>query len=93
MCSPEVNALELGIWMSVQAAVEVSHSNQRRDPDRLAATVQEAWGNLPVGTIQKVFGRIPTVLQLIVESGGDNVAVEDRRGHRNDRRNEFGDPE
>jgi len=90
--SPEVNALDLGIWMSIQAAVEVRHRNRRRDPDGLVATVREAWDNLPAGTIQKVFGRIPTVLQLIVDSGGDNVTVEDRRGRRNDR-HDGGDPE
>jgi hypothetical protein len=28
-CSPEVNALDLGIWMSIQAAVEVRHRNRR----------------------------------------------------------------
>ncbi len=69
--------------MSVQAAVEVRHRNRRRDPDGLAATVREAYENLPAVKIQKVFDRIPIVLELIVESGGDNVTVEDRRGHRN----------
>ena len=43
----------------------------------------EAWENLPVDTIQKVFDRIPIVLQLIVMFGGDNINVEERRGrHR-----------
>ena len=78
-----MNALDLGIWMSVQAAVEVRHRNRRRDPDGLAATVREAWENLPAVTIQKVFNRIPIVLELIVESGGDNITMEDRRGRRN----------
>ncbi len=67
--------------MSVQAAVEVKHRNRRRDPDGLAATVREAWENLPAVTIQKVFNRIPIVLELIVESGGDNITMEDRRCH------------
>jgi len=81
--SPEVNALDLGIWMSVQSAVERSHRNRRRDPDGLAATVKEAWENLPRETIQRVFNRIPLVLELIVVSGGDNITVEDQRGRRN----------
>ena len=42
----------------------------------------EAWENLPVDTIQKVFNRIPIVLQLIVEGGGDNINVEERRGRQ-----------
>ena len=81
--SPEVNALDLGIWMSVQSAVERSHRNRRRDPNGLAATVKEAWENLPRETIQRVFNRIPLVLELIVASGGDNITVEDQRGRRN----------
>ena len=53
-CSPEVNALDLGVWMSVQAAVEERHRDRRRDPDGLAETVQEAWNNLPIETVQRV---------------------------------------
>jgi hypothetical protein len=41
--------------MSVQSAIEHSHQNRRRDPDGIAATVKEAWENLPHETIQKVF--------------------------------------
>jgi hypothetical protein len=81
--SPEVNALDLGIWMSVQSHVERKHRNRRRDPDGLAQTVQEAWENLPRDTIQRVFSRIPIVLQLIVDNRGDNMNVEERRGRHN----------
>jgi len=81
--SPELNALDLGIWMSLQSAVERRHRNRRRDIDALSRTVQEAWEDLPADTIQRVFNRIPVVHQLIVECGGDNVNVEERRGHRN----------
>jgi hypothetical protein len=88
-CSPEVNVLDLGIWMSLQAEVESRH---RRDPDGLAATVIEAWENLPAVTIKKIFHQMPIVLELIVESGGDNITVEDRRGCH-DCRNEVGDLE
>jgi hypothetical protein len=35
-CSPELNALDLGIWMSLQSAVECSHQNRRRDAETLA---------------------------------------------------------
>ncbi len=41
----------------------------------------QAWNDLPVGTIQQVFERIPIVHQLIVEVSGDNINVDDRRGH------------
>jgi hypothetical protein len=54
-CSPEVNALDLSIWMSIQVAVENRHQNRRKDPNGLAAKVREGWENLPAVTIQKVF--------------------------------------
>ncbi len=57
-CSPEVNALDLGIWMSVQSAVERRHRERRRDPDGLAISVQEAWQHLPEDKILRVFERI-----------------------------------
>jgi hypothetical protein len=70
----------LGIWMSVQSAVECRHQEWWRDPDGLAISVQEAWQHLPEDTIHRVFERIPIVLQMIVECGGDNVNVKERRG-------------
>ena len=70
--------------MSLQSHVEKLHRNRTRDPDGLAVSVKQAWDHLPVETIQKVFDRIPIVLQLIVEGDGDNINVEDRRGRRND---------
>ncbi len=45
--------------------------------------MQEAWENLPRDTIQRVFSRIPIVLQLIVDNRGDNVNVEEQRGRHN----------
>ena len=75
--SPELNALDLGIWMSLQSTVERMHRNARRDAEALTTTVQEAWRDLPVDTTQRVFNRIPVVYQLIVECGGDNVNVEE----------------
>jgi hypothetical protein len=42
--------------------------------------VQEAWKQLLEDTIRQVFKRISIVLQLIVDFGGDEINVEDRRG-------------
>jgi hypothetical protein len=67
--------------MSVQSAVERMPQEWWRDPDGLAFRVQEAWQNLPENTICQVFDRIPIVLQLIVNCGGDNTNVEERHGH------------
>ncbi len=79
-CSPEVSALDLGIWMSVQSAVEYMHQERRRDPDGLSISVQEASQHLLEDTIHWVFKRIPIALRLIVDCGGDNINVEERRG-------------
>jgi hypothetical protein len=81
--SPELNALDLSIWMSLQPTVKQVNWNVRRDAEALTTTVQEAWRDLPVDTIQRVFIRIPMVYQLIAECGGDNVNVEELRGHCN----------
>ncbi len=69
--------------MSLQSHMEKLHRNRTRDPDGLAVSIKQEWEQLPVETILKVFDRIPIVLQLIVEGNGDNVNVEDRRGHHN----------
>jgi hypothetical protein len=80
--SPELNALYLGIWMSMQAAVECRHQNRRRDTETLARTVKEAY-DLPPEMITKVFDHLPIIWELILASNRDNVNVKERRGHHN----------
>ena len=46
-CSPDVNALDLGVWASTQSHVERKHRNRTREPDALALSVQEEWRELP----------------------------------------------
>ena len=65
---------------TVVAYVEGKHRNRTREPDALALSVQEAWRDLPATTITKIFDRIPVVLDLIVDHGGNNDLVETRRG-------------
>ena len=72
-----MNVLDLGLWMSLQSAVEKKHRERRRTADALTLSVQEAWRDLPVGSINKVFSRIHVVCQLIVMDGGNNIRVED----------------
>ena len=73
-------ALDLGVRASTQSHVERKHRNRTREPDALAVSVQEAWRDLPATTITKIFDRIPVVLDLIVEHGGNNDLVETQRG-------------
>ena len=77
--SPEVNALDLGLWRSLQSRVEKLHRHKRADPNAIAESVQEASRDLPTVKLTKVFDRIPVVLQLIVEDNGGNDRVEERR--------------
>ncbi len=72
MHSSEVNDLHLGIWMSIQLHVEYRQWNRQRDPERLAQT--------PGNAIQLVFTRSPIELQLIVDSRGGYMNVEEQRG-------------
>ncbi len=41
-CSPEVNAFDLGIWMSIQSHIKRRHWDRCRDPDSLAISIEEA---------------------------------------------------
>lgn len=65
----ELNTLDLGIRMSLQSAMELSHQIGR-DPVMLTTTSE---------TIRKIFDTISTVLQLVVECHGDNIYVEERK--------------
>ncbi len=79
--SLETNVLDLGLWWSIQSWSEQQHHNKATLSDALAASVNEAWEQLPVQTIIHV----PEVLQMIVDDEGRNDHVEERRDrhHRN----------
>jgi hypothetical protein len=68
--------------MSIQSSVEKKQFTKTTASDVLAATVQEAWRDLPAATIRKVFERIPKVLDIITDDQGRNDRVEARRGGR-----------
>ncbi len=65
----------LGLWMSLQSAVEKKHHEWRRTTDALAVSVQEAWGDLPVESINKIFSILLVVCQMIVTDGCSNLRV------------------
>jgi hypothetical protein len=79
--SPETNLLDLGIWRSIQAAVEKEHAKKTCDVDSLGRSVQRAWDKrLNPTAFSRVADRLLKVLDLIVESDGDNHFVEGDRG-------------
>jgi hypothetical protein len=79
--SPETNLLDLGIWRSIQSAVEKEHAKKTYDPDSLARSVQRAWDKrLNPIAFGRVADRLLKVLDLIVRDNGDNNLVESERG-------------
>ena len=81
--SPYTNVLDLGVWMSLQAAVERQHYLKRCNADALVNSVMKTWneGHLD-HSITKVFNRIKPVLCNILEAKGGNDLVEMKRGKK-----------
>jgi len=79
--SPETNMLDLGIWMSIQAAVTRVHHMRRCHHEALAKSVVDAWnGYLSPQAFKNVHARLRVVLSCIVEDQGGNSLVETKRG-------------
>ena len=79
--SPETNVLDLGIWMSLQSAVEKEHRGQKSDANALDKTVMKAWANVASKeAFLNVFGKLPVIHNNIKRSRGGNNLVETRRG-------------
>ena len=77
--------LDLGVWMSLQAAVERQHYLKRCNADALVNSVMATWrnGNLD-HSITKVFQRLKPVLCNILEANGGNDFVEMKRGKKHE---------
>ena len=79
--SPETNMLDLGVWMSIQAAVTRVHHNRWCHVDALATSIEDAWtGDLSEKAFKNVHHRFKIVLQSIVKDEGGNKLVEAHRG-------------
>ena len=73
--------LDLGVWMSIQAAVQRVHHMRRCHHDALAASVQQAWSSyLSSEAFHNVWRRLRVVLVCILENEGGNQLVESKRG-------------
>ena len=81
--SPETNVLDLGIWMSLQAAVEKCHRLQRGDKEALNATVMKVREEVAnEAAFNNVFDRLKKVYALILKDNGGNNLVEESRGKK-----------
>jgi len=68
--------LDLGIWMSIQVAVEKKMNLRSGDKEALAKAVTDAWENsLSVEAFTKVYNRLQNVLALTKEDKGGNELV------------------
>lgn len=79
--SPETNVLDLGIWMSLQSAVEKEHRNMRHDANALNETVMRVWDAVASeDAFKNVFGKLPVIYANIKNNRGGNNLVESNRG-------------
>ena len=81
--SPDTNVLDLGIWMSLQSAVEKTHRLQRGDKDALHQSVMKVWKDVASEeAFVKVFDRLKKNYAIIKKDKGNNDYVEDFRGKK-----------
>ena len=81
--SPETNVLDLGIWMSLQSAVEKCHRLRRGDNDALRATIMKVWKDVASEeAFVKVFERLKKNYAVIEKSQGSNDYCEEFRGKK-----------
>ena len=79
--SPETNVLDLGIWMSLQAAVEREHRSKCCDANALDETVARVWRDVAsVSAFTNVFEKLPIIYANIKNCRGGNDTVESNRG-------------
>jgi hypothetical protein len=79
--SPQTNLLDLGIWMSIQAAVEKAMYMKRGYIQALVNAVNDAWDTpLSVKAFKIVYEKLQNVLVTIDDDKGGNAKVEGNRG-------------
>jgi hypothetical protein len=77
---PELNLLDLGVWMSLQSAVEKKFRGTRNDEEALARKVEQTWDAYDSAVFRRVYDRWVLALSLIIADGGDNRLVNSHRG-------------
>lgn len=78
--SPDGNPLDLGVWRSLQSAVEKLHFRQRKSKDALDNTMRRAWAEYSPQRMLPVFERLYDVAEATITAAGDNVHTEKQRG-------------
>jgi hypothetical protein len=74
---PELNILDLGMWMSLQSFVEKKHRGKRTDVAVLARMIQEAWDQFDESAFSRVYACWMKVLGLVtIANHGDNAWID-----------------
>ena len=77
--SPELNLLDLGVWMALQSVVKKEHRGKLVNKDVLADTVYKAFGSMDEAVLRNVYCCWITVLDLVIQGEGSNDLVEQNR--------------
>jgi hypothetical protein len=73
--SPDVNALDLGIWNSMQRKVDWVKYDTRADgsmADRIMANVRSMWDEYDPQRLINIFELLPVIMRCIIDENGAN---------------------
>ena len=74
--SPDFNALDLGVWMTVQAAVSKLTRQQRMSIQVLTTCVEQAWKDLHPDKILNITNYVRTAMEECLKCDGGNERSE-----------------
>ena len=80
--SPDFNALDRGVWMSLQAATAKLTRGMRRDFAMLHDCVVGAWDAMSAGKIQNICNSVKVACEAALECDGGNTTSETRRSSK-----------
>ena len=74
--SPDFNALDLGIWNSMQskvALVKYQHSSDKTMTQRILDAVEAMWATYDSQKITNIFQLLPRIHECVIETNGGNT--------------------
>ena len=83
--SPEFNALDLGVWMTVQAAVNKLSRTLRMNMKSLTQCVEQAWDELQESKLQSIVNYVAVTMKGCIDCGGGNEKCESRRSTKEEK--------
>jgi hypothetical protein len=83
--SPEFNALDLGVWMTVQAEVNKLARKLRMNMKSLSECVEKAWEELEESKLQSIVDYVAITMQGCIDDGGGNAKCESKRSTKQEK--------